>query len=174
VTGGRKASTNASKVASADAVEAAAAVEAATERLFRLTVNRKMYARQAAAVGAVVTRAGYALRRTLDDSGPLNTGELARRSHMDPGATVRQVKALEADGLVTRANDDGDARVTVVTLTDRGRGVVESIVEVRTAHLEEILADWSETDRANLARLVDRLVDGLQTTPFRPHLKEQR
>ena len=85
-----------------------------TERLFRLTVNRKMYARQAAAVGAVVTRAGYALLRTLDDSGPLNTGELARRSHMDPGATVRQVKALEDDGLVTRANDDDDARVTVV------------------------------------------------------------
>jgi len=158
----------------ATAVDAATAVEAATERLFRLTVNRKMYARQAAAVGAVVTRAGYALLRTLDDSGPLRTGELARRSHMDPGATVRQVTALEDDGLVTRADDDDDARRTVVTLTERGRIVVESIVTVRTAHLEEILADWSPSDRADLARLVDRLVDGLQTTPFRPHLKEQR
>ncbi len=156
------------------ALEAAAAVEAATERLFRLTVNRKMYARQAAAVGAVVTRAGYALLRTLVDDGPLGTGDLARRSHMDPGATVRQVKALEDDGLVTRTNDAGDARVTIVALTDRGREVVESIVEVRTAHLEGILADWSAADRTELARLVDRLVDGLQTTPFRPHLKEQR
>jgi len=151
----------------------AAAVEAATERLFRLTVNRKMYARQAAAVGAVVTRAGYALLRTLADDGPLTTGELARRSHMDPGATVRQVTALVDDGLVERSSDAGDARVTVVSLTDRGHRVVRDIVEVRTEHLEQILADWPPGEAAQLAVLVDRLVDGLQSTPFTPHLKER-
>lgn len=151
----------------------AAAVEAATERLFRLTVNRRMYARQAAAVGAVVTRAGYALLRTLADDDALTTGELARRSHMDPGAAVRQVKALEDDGLVERSSDADDGRVTVVTLTSRGRAVVEDIVEVRTEHLQQILADWPAGDREQLAVLVDRLVDGLQSTPFKPHLKER-
>lgn len=150
-----------------------AAVEAATERLFRLTVNRKMYARQAAAVGAVVTRAGYALLRTLTEQDGLTTGELARRSHMDPGATVRQVKALEDDGLVERSSDADDARVTVVSLTARGRAVVTDIVEVRTEHLQQVLADWPEADRRQLAELVDRLVDGLQSTPFKPHLKER-
>jgi len=35
------------------------AAEEALERLFRLTGGRKMYARQSAVVGVLVTRAGY-------------------------------------------------------------------------------------------------------------------
>ena len=113
------------------------------------------------------------LLRTLADEDGLTTGELARRSHMDPGAAVRQVKALEDDALVERSSDADDARVTVVSLTGRGRRVVSDIVEVRIEHLQQVLGDWPEADRRQLAELVDRLVDGLQSTPFKPHLKER-
>jgi DNA-binding MarR family transcriptional regulator len=149
-----------------------AAAEQALERLFRLTGGRKMYARQSAAVGVLVTRAGYAILRTLDQDGPLSTGDLARSCTMDPGAAVRQVNALEEDGLVSRTSHADDARVTVVTLTDAGRDVYRRIVEVRTEHLDEVLAEWSDADRAQLTRLVGRLVDDLRSVPFRPRLKE--
>jgi len=149
-----------------------AAAEQALERLFRLTGGRKMYARQSAAVGVLVTRAGYAILRTLDEDGPLSTGDLARSCTMDPGAAVRQVNALEEDGLVSRTSHADDARVTVVTLTDAGRDIYRRIVEVRTEHLDEVLAEWSDADRAQLTRLVGRLVDDLRSVPFRPRLKE--
>jgi DNA-binding MarR family transcriptional regulator len=151
-----------------------AAAEEALERLFRLTGGRKMYARQSAAVGVLVTRAGYAILRTLDQEGPLSVGELARSCTMDPGAAVRQVKALEEDGLVDRTTHTDDARVTVVALTDAGRDVYRRIVEVRTSHLDEVLAEWSDADRTELTRLVDRLVDDLRSVPFKPRLKESR
>jgi len=151
-----------------------AAAEEALERLFRLTGGRRMYARQSAAVGVLVTRAGYAILRSLDQDGPLNVGDLARRCTMDPGAAVRQVKALEEDGLVVRTTHADDARVTVVALTDAGRDVYRRIVEVRTTHLDEVLAEWSDTDRAELTRLVGRLVDDLRAVPFKPRLKEPR
>jgi DNA-binding MarR family transcriptional regulator len=150
------------------------AAEEALERLFRLTGGRKMYARQSAVVGVLVTRAGYAILRTLDQEGPLSTGELARGCTMDAGAAVRQVKALEDDGLVTRTDRADDARVTVVALTDAGREVYRRIVEVRTDHLDEVLAAWSDTDRAQLTELVGRLVDDLKAVPFKPRLKEPR
>ncbi len=149
-----------------------AAAEQALERLFRLTVSRRMYSRQSAAVGAVVTRAGYAVLRSLHASGPLSMGDLARECSMDPGAAARQVKALEDDGFVHRA-PGADARVTIVELTEAGSEVHRRIVEVRTAHLEEVLAGWSAADRADLTRLVDRLVEGLKSVPFRPQLKER-
>ena len=151
-----------------------AAAEEALERLFRLTNGRKMYARQSAAVGVLVSRAGYAILRTLDQDGPLSTGDLARSCTMDPGAAVRQVKALEDDGLVSRTDHADDARVTVVSLTDAGREVYRRIVEVRTDHLDEVLAAWSDTDRAQLTELVGRLVDDLKAVPFKPRLKEPR
>jgi DNA-binding MarR family transcriptional regulator len=149
-----------------------AAAEEALERLFRLTGGRKMYARQSAAVGVLVTRAGYAILRSLSEAGPISTGELARLCTMDAGAAVRQVKALEDDGLVTRTTHDDDARVTVVALTDAGAEVYRRIVEVRTDHLDEVLAEWPAGDRAELTRLVGRLVDDLKAVPFRPRLKE--
>lgn len=34
--------------------------------------------------------------------------------------------------------------------------------------MTEVLANWSHAKRAALAELVDRLIDDLKTTPFRP------
>jgi DNA-binding MarR family transcriptional regulator len=144
-----------------------AAAERALERLFRLTVNRKVHTKQTAAIGTDVTRAGYAVLRSIDEAGELSLGELARQCSMDPAAAGRQVKALEDDGLVEREPGE-DARVTVVRLTDRGRDVYERIVAVRNAHMTDVLSAWTAADREALARLVDRLVDDLKAVPFRP------
>ena len=145
-----------------------AAAERALERLFRLAMGRKVHTRQSAAVGAVVTRAGYAILRSLDEHGDLTMGELAHHASMDPAATGRQVKGLERDGLVTRSTASGDARSTIVRPTGAGRDVYRRIVAVRTEHMEEVRASWPPADRTALARLVDRLVDDLRAVPFRP------
>ena len=145
-----------------------AAAEHALERLFRLTMNRKVHTRQSAAVGADVTRAGYAVLRYVDEAGAPSLGEIARECSMDPAAAGRQVRALENDGLVERYATDDDGRVTVVRLTRSGRDVYRRIVGVRHAYMGEVLADWSAADRATLARLVDRLVDDLKAVRFRP------
>ena len=117
--------------------------------------------------GAVVTRAGYAVLRSLHDEEALTLGELARECSMDPAAAGRQVKALEDEGLVAREVGDDDARVVRVQLTDRGADVYQRIVAVRVQHTADVLAAWSSDDRAALVRLVDRLVDDLRAVPLR-------
>lgn len=149
-------------------LEDVVAAERALERLFRLNANRKAHMKQAAAVGADVTRAGYAVLRCVDEAGELSLGEVARQCSMDPAAAGRQVKALELDGLVERGEGADDARVTVVRLTAAGHDVYRRIVAVRTRHMTDVLAGWSPADREALARLVDRLVDDLRAVPFRP------
>lgn len=145
-----------------------AATERALERLFRLTMNRKVHTRQTAAVGADVTRAGYAVLRCLDEDGPLPLSEVARSTSMDTAAASRQVKALEADGFVQRAANPDDGRVSVLELTRAGRTVYRRIVTVREAYMGEVLARWSAADRAALTTLVDRLVDDLKDVRFAP------
>lgn len=142
-------------------------VEKSLERLFRLTVSRTMYARQNEAIGTEVTRAGYAVLRAVDDAGALAMSELARQCSMDPAAAGRLIRSLESDGLVSRHTDAEDGRVVTVRLTDRGRRIYRAIVDARTAHLSEVLADWPEADRLELVRLVDRLVEDLRSVPFR-------
>jgi len=145
-----------------------AEAEKSLERLFRLAANRKMYARQAATVGAVVARPGYALMRSIDEVGEISMGDLARACSMDPAATGRQVRALEEDGIAERVPGADDGRTVVVRLTDEGRAVLGRIIDVRTSYLAKVLDGWPAHDRAELIRLVDRLVDGLRAVPFKP------
>jgi DNA-binding MarR family transcriptional regulator len=145
-----------------------AATERALERLFRLTMNRKVHTRQTAAVGADVTRAGYAVLRCLEEQGPLPLSEVARATAMDTAAASRQVKTLEADGFVQRDVAPDDGRVSVLQLTRAGRAVYRRIVSVREAYMSEVLARWSAADRQALTTLVDRLVDDLSNVRFAP------
>lgn len=144
--------------------------EHALERLFRLTMNRKIHTKQSAAVGADVTRAGYAVLRYVNDAGEPSLGEIARECSMDPAAAGRQVKTLEDDGFVERYATTDDGRVTVVRLTRAGRDVYQRIVEIRHAYMSDVLADWTPADRATLTRLVERLVDDLKSVRFRPNV----
>jgi DNA-binding MarR family transcriptional regulator len=143
------------------------AAEHALERLFRLTANRKMQPKQTAAVGADVSRAGYAVLRCVEEARELTLGDIARECAMDPAAAGRQVKALESEGLLTRTASDDDGRVVVVRLTSEGAKVYHRIVEFRIGYLTDVLTQWSPKDRTALARLVDRLVDDFKHVPFR-------
>lgn len=151
----------------AAALATVADVERSLERLFRLTVNRAAHHRQTEAIGVDVTRAGFAILRTLADDGDLPMGRLARRCSMDPAAANRQVRALVEAGLVERVTDPGDARLAVARLTGAGLRTHDRIVTLRTEQMTDVLADWSDHDRAELVRLVDRLVADLRTTPLR-------
>ncbi len=142
--------------------------ERALEGLFRLSMSRRVHDRQTAAVGASVTRAGYAVLRCLDETGELTMGDLARSCVMDPAAAARLVKTLEGDGLVERASAGSDARFVRVRLTGAGRDIYRRVVDVRVDYLRKVLAGWSDDDRAELVRLVDRLVGDLTTVPFHP------
>src|SRR5205823_14354952 len=106
------------------------------------------------------------VRRT-HDTGPSSLGELAKVTAMDPAATGRPIRPLEAEGLATRGSTAGAGRVTVVPVTPKGRAIRRRIAEVRDRHMEDVLDAWSVADRAALARLLGRLVDDLRSVHYR-------
>lgn len=136
-------------------------------QLLRLGASRKVHARQAAAAGAPVTAPGAVLLAALVEEGPLSLTELAAEADMDPGAASRQVKALEADGLVERGGREGDARVQVLRATPAGRRLRRRIKDVQDRHMADVLDGWSAADREQLATLLQRFVDDLRTVGYR-------
>jgi len=149
------------------------AIERALEQLLRLNASRKVHARQVAAAGVRISAPGLALLRRIQEEGPLPLGELARRTEMDPAATGRQIRALEVEGFVHRGPSAEDGRVTVVRVTPAGRDARRRIGEVVGSHMDGVLATWSATDRAELARLLTRLVDDLRSAQYRALVEEQ-
>lgn len=140
-------------------------LERALEELFRLGANKRFNHHQAIAVGAVVTRAGYAALRSLHDHGTLSVRRLADACSMDAATASRQLMPLVDEGLVERGVAEGDARQVVLRLTPRGREVYGRIVEYRLGQLTSVLEAWPEEDRVRLADLVSRLARDLARLP---------
>jgi DNA-binding MarR family transcriptional regulator len=90
----------------------------------------------------------------------MNLGDLAAAEQVQPPTMTRIVARLEEMGLVERGAFAGDRRVVVLTVTDRGRTLVEESRRRRTVALAATLAGLSAPERALLEAavpLLDRL-----------------
>ncbi len=72
---------------------------------------------------------------------------------------VALVDELEQRGLVERRPDPGDRRVRALYLTRKGRSSLARGREIAEAHEEELTRGMSETDRARLTKLLQKMVD---------------
>jgi DNA-binding MarR family transcriptional regulator len=141
-------------------------LDEAIRRLGRLLASRRVFSQLAAAAGIELSQQAIQVLRVLDRDEPRSVAEVARAARMDVGAVSRQLATLEERGLASRRPSRVHGSVVLVTATARGERVVAQVSAVQARHLREALAGWSIDERATLARLLGRLVDDLQQTPY--------
>ncbi|MFF4749640.1 MarR family winged helix-turn-helix transcriptional regulator [Streptomyces sp. NPDC002514] len=108
-----------------------------------------------------VTPAQSRLLRTLAHyASPPRMADLAERLEVVPRAVTTLVDGLEANGMVRRAPDPTNRRVTRIELTDDGRATLGELRAARRSAAEEILAPLSAEQRDLLGGLLDTLLDG--------------
>ena len=106
-------------------------------------------------------RSAYGILCRLADEGPQRLGLLASAFGLDPSTITRQVQALEKAGLVERHADPDDRRASILDLTEEGKVTLAHTRAYRRERLEEVLADWPEHDREELARLLTKVNDSI-------------
>ncbi|KQH78637.1 MarR family transcriptional regulator [Mycobacterium gordonae] len=141
-------------------------ISATMSRIMRLSGSRAMFKRQAAAAAVELSQPSYVLLRVVADEGPLPMGQLARLAHMDLGMAARRVQSLQDDGMVARQSDLADARKTMVEATAAGERAARALQEVRRAHLQRALAQWSAADLREFDRLLARFLADTTVTPI--------
>jgi DNA-binding MarR family transcriptional regulator len=82
--------------------------------------------------------------------GPVTLGELAAAEQVRPPSMTRVVKALEAEGLVTRAIDTVDRRVARIRATAKGSRLIKRGRSARVALLAQWLLELSAKERMTL------------------------
>lgn len=75
-----------------------------------------------------ITVARFRVLQAFADTQELSQSQLQQQLGLDAASITRQVKAMEAEGLVVRRADPGDNRFTLVTLTDSGRARVDALL----------------------------------------------
>lgn len=104
---------------------------------------------------------GPARMRLLDAlaaaSHPLSVSEVGEAIGVDQPRASRLIQQAVELGLVRREADPDDARRTRVALTEQGTRLVRGFRGERRERLQTALADFSDEERAELARLLAKL-----------------
>lgn len=90
-------------------------------------------------------------------SDPLSVSELGEAVGVDQPRASRLVQQAVELGLVRREADPNDARRTRIALTDEGRELVAGFRGERREAVDTALAEFTDAERAELARLLTKL-----------------
>ncbi len=90
--------------------------------------------------------------------------QLAERLRIDPSSATRAVQRLVADGLAERFDAPDDGRVVMVKISDEGRRRHTAVAERRATAMALLLSEFDPAERAQLANLLDRFVNALDTS----------
>jgi DNA-binding MarR family transcriptional regulator len=89
---------------------------------------------------------------------PLSVVDLAAAANLDKGQASRAAQSLVGQGLVRKQARPDDGRGVVLTLTAKGERVWQRVMDLVQRRNAEITACLSAAERAQLDRLLDRLV----------------
>ncbi|WP_392544527.1 MarR family winged helix-turn-helix transcriptional regulator [Oryzobacter telluris] len=93
----------------------------------------------------------------------LSPGQLVSETLVTSGTMTNRVDRLVARGLVERQPAPNDRRGVIVRLTTTGMGVVDAALADLIAHEEGLLGELGAEDRADLARLLRRLLQPFES-----------
>lgn len=112
--------------------------------------------------GVSLDRALFPLLVYLSRVTALGVAELAEQVGRDPSTVSRQISKLEELGLVKRRANKEDMRVREAAITKAGHRMIEAISTARRRLLEQLLHDWSEQEREQLPRLIQKLASAMR------------
>lgn len=119
-----------------------------------LAAMRRLHARESP---GELTNPQYGLLFGLCDCAERSTGELAFAANLSPPAATEMLEGLAAAGLVDRRRSERDRRVVLISLTDRGR----TLVEERRAKFEPLwraaFSDFSDDELRTAITVLDRI-----------------
>ena len=102
----------------------------------------------------------WRILRALTSDGPMRAGDLAADTLLSTPSVSRLLKSLAAKRMIRRGTSTEDLRAARITITDKGRRLVEAIAPLSEAIYAEISATIG-------ARALDDLYRSLTTTTLR-------
>ncbi|MFE2128668.1 MarR family winged helix-turn-helix transcriptional regulator [Streptomyces amritsarensis] len=101
----------------------------------------------------------YAAMVALEESGPVSQAALSDRTGIHRSDLVAVINELAERELVERAPDPDDRRRNVITLTALGRRRLRRLEQILDTAQDELLSPLSAAERAQLTRLLGRIVE---------------
>lgn len=112
--------------------------------------------------GADLTPSQASALATIERHGPLTPSELAEIERVKRPTATRVLRCLLDDGLVERQADPSDGRSALVSISPRGRLLLQRLRSRKTAYLAKRLHDLDPDELETLDRsaaILERLLE---------------
>lgn len=87
--------------------------------------------------------------------------EISRHLIVTPSNMTRLIDKLEKDGLVVRSALEGDRRVRITRITEKGSALLDQLWEGYSQRLAAFMSQFSKEDRRILSKLLSAWLDKL-------------
>jgi DNA-binding MarR family transcriptional regulator len=111
--------------------------------------------------GIQLERSAYSILSELNKVGPLRAMDLVALLGMDQSTLSRRISALRADGLVESLPNQSDARSTYLSLTARGRAVLDRTRRYVVQQHAAMLASWTDDEIAELSNTLRKFIESV-------------
>ena len=108
------------------------------------------------ATDAPLTLPQFHLLKLISLNGSHQVGEVAQFLGVSPPAATKNIDKLEGLGLVRRSRSTADRRATLLESSHKGRQLVRRYEALKEERLEPVLDSFSDTELAQLTRLLER------------------
>ena len=99
----------------------------------------------------------FMVLEALFSKGDLSIGQVRDIILSSVGTISLVVKNLEKMGYVKRKTDENDKRISILSLTDEGRAVIEKVIPENETMIHDYMKDLSEEEIETLLRLLKKL-----------------
>lgn len=104
-----------------------------------------------------ITRLQWTLLRHVHRQGDATMGDLAEVFGVRPSTVSQMADRLEREGLIRRAPSHDDARIKVVSLTEKGDSLFRELAAVMARRLEHGMETLEPKERQQLIALLGKL-----------------
>jgi len=108
-----------------------------------------------------LTLGRFHVLRVIIESQPVSMGDIHNELHMANSTVTVIVDYLHEAGLVKRKRDTEYRRVVLLEITEKGRKIMESLLEKRQVFMKKALLDM-EDSAEELAQLLEELLNKIE------------
>jgi MarR family 2-MHQ and catechol resistance regulon transcriptional repressor len=104
-----------------------------------------------------ITESQFGVLEALLHLGPMPLGQLCHKILRSGSNLTTIADNLERDGLVTRVRDEGDRRVQIAELTEKGREVIARAFPVHASRVTSLMSTLTDEEQRELGRICRKL-----------------
>lgn len=100
--------------------------------------------------------------RLLAKEGGLSQREIAQKLHVKPPTVAVSIKRMENAGFLEKSPDLKDQRITRISLSPMGRGMIEDIKSIIEKNEEVVFKGFTESEQCLLRRFLIQIIRNLE------------